>query len=402
MADVGIVMPVYTQKPEFLRQALESVLHQTFTDYRLVIVIDGAPEMEPLVQTIIADDPRVTLLSYVQNRGVAHALNIGFEPLFIDPNIIYLTWVSSDNIYEPRFLEILRRTLVIGPPELGIAYSSFQSIDNDGKLLNNEHQLASQRNYQSKSKERLLDYSLIGISFMYRSQIAKIVGAYAMEPVEDYDYWLRLAEHCEIRFIPVELVKYRVDSTFSVSARLHSTEAHRSWRYAFHLTRHQARCRRGIQPALTVIYPVVCSGEEQIARIENLYEQAFSNYVCRVLDLSPSSQPSASLGTIAHPVTEFVWMPGVPEVQALCRTIEQLATPYTLVLGANIFLGPLDIEFMMEALSTAGGDTISSFYTDDHSQVDLRHRAVPLARSNYYNELFRSTDLYDLLKTSYL
>lgn len=402
MTDVGVVMPVYTQKPEFLRQALESVLRQTFTDYRLVIVIDGAPDMESIVRAYIVDDPRVTLISCVQNMGVAHALNVGFEHLFSDPGIDYLTWVSSDNVYEPRFLEILRTTLVKGPQELGIAYSSFQSIDNDGKPLHNEHQLATQRNYQAQPKERLLDYSLIGVSFMYKSQIAKLVGDYGMEPVEDYDYWLRLAEYCEIRFIPVELVNYRVDSTFSVSARLHSTENHRRWRYTYHLARHQARWRRAILPTLTVIYPVVYSGVEQIARIENLYEQTYSNYVCRVLDLSPSQQPSVSLGAISHPVTEFVWMPGVPEAQALCKTLEQLATTYTLVLGPNIFLGALDIQYMMDNLIITGGDTISNYYTDDHSLIGYRHRSVPSTKTNYYNELFRSTDLYDLLKTSFI
>lgn len=114
MADVGVVMPLYTQKPEFLRQALESVLRQTFTEFRLIIVIDGAPDMEPLVRSIIAEDPRVTIISYVQNRGIAHALNTGFDLLFSEPSIQYLSWVSSDNVYEPRFLEILRGALVKG------------------------------------------------------------------------------------------------------------------------------------------------------------------------------------------------------------------------------------------------------------------------------------------------
>lgn len=108
MADVGVVMPVYTQKPEFLRQALQSVLHQSFTNFRLVVVIDGAPDMEPLVSSIIVEDPRVTVISYAQNRGIAHALNTGFDLLFSEPSIQYLSWVSSDNVYEPRFLEILR------------------------------------------------------------------------------------------------------------------------------------------------------------------------------------------------------------------------------------------------------------------------------------------------------
>lgn len=398
MVDVGVVMPLYTQKPEFLRQALESVLRQTFTEFRLIIVIDGAPEMEPLVQSIIAEDPRVAIISYGPNRGIAHALNTGFDLLFNEPNIQYLSWVSSDNVYEPRFLEILRDALVKGPQALGIVYSSFQSIDNEGNQLHNEHQLATQRNYQSQPKERLLDYSLIGVSFMYKSQVAKLVGGYGMEPVEDYDYWLRLAEHCDIRFIPVELVNYRVDSTFSVSAQLHSIENHRRWRYTYHLTRHQARFRRGIPPMITVLFPVVNAGAEEIARIENLYEQTYSNYECRVLDLSPTRQPSVLLGSIPHPTTEFVWMPEVVESHAICGALEHMSTPYTIVLGPKIFIGALDIEYMLEALITTGGDAISNYYTVDHSLIGFRHRHVPSTKTHYYNELFRSTDLYDLLK----
>ncbi|MEK5585268.1 glycosyltransferase [Paenibacillus sp. FSL P2-0536] len=401
MADVGVVMPVYTQKPEFLRQALQSVLHQSFTNFRLVVVIDGAPEMEPLVRSIIVEDPRVTVISYVQNRGIAHALNTGFDLLYSEPSIQYLSWVSSDNVYEPRFLEILRGALVRGPQELGIVYSSFQSIDNEGRFLHNEHQLATQRNYQSQPKERLLDYSLIGVSFMYKTQIAKLVGAYGMEPVEDYDYWLRLAEHCEIRFIPVELVNYRVDSTFSVSAQLHSVENHRRWRYAYHLTRHQARFRRGIPAMITVLYPVVNACADEITRIENLYEQTYSNYECRVLDLSTTRQPSALLETIPHPATAFAWLPGAVESHAICSAIEQLSTPFTIVLGPKVFIGALDIEYMLEALVTTGGDTISNYYTDDHSLIGFRHRHVPSTKGHYYNELFRSADLYDLLKTSF-
>ncbi|WP_339287754.1 glycosyltransferase [Paenibacillus sp. FSL E2-0201] len=398
MVDVGVVMPLYTQKPEFLRQALESVLRQTFTEFRLIIVIDGAPEMEPLVQSIIAEDPRVAIISYVPNRGIAHALNTGFDLLFNEPNIQYLSWVSSDNVYEPRFLEILRGALVKGPQALGIVYSSFQSIDNEGNQLHNEHQLATQRNYQSQPKERLLDYSLIGVSFMYKSQVAKLVGGYGMEPVEDYDYWLRLAEHCDIRFIPVELVNYRVDSTFSVSAQLHSIENHRRWRYTYHLTRHQARFRRGIPPMITVLFPVVNAGAEEIARIENLYEQTYSNYECRVLDLSPTRQPSVLLGSIPHPATEFVWMPEVVESHAICGALEHMSTPYTIVLGPKIFIGALDIEYMLEALITTGGDTISNYYTDDHSLIGFRNRHDLSTKTHYYNELFQSADLYDLLK----
>lgn len=401
VADVGVVMPVYTQNPEFLHQAIESVLRQTFTDYRLIIVIDGDPQMEPLVKVSTNNDPRVTIVSYLQNRGIAYALNTGFRILFDDPNISYLTWVSSDNVYEPLFLEVMRTALVKGPQDLGLVYSSFQSIDNNGTPLHDEHQLAALRKYQSQPKEKLLDSSIIGVCFMYKAQVAKRVGKYGMEPVEDYDFWLRLAEYCEIRYIPVELVNYRVYSTYSVSAQLMTTEQHRKWRYAFHLTRLQARCRRNILPAITILYPVLKSGPEELERLEQLYEQTFSNYVCRVLDLSLCRQPSAILASVSHPVTEFVWMPGVPLYHALSRAVvEGITTPFILILGPNPFMGYMDIEYMLENLIKTGGTAISNFYTDDHTLIGYRHKDAPSTKKDLYNELFRSADLKNILSTS--
>ncbi|UQZ36849.1 glycosyltransferase family 2 protein [Paenibacillus sp. PK3_47] len=396
MADVGVVMPVYIQNPEFLRQALESVLKQTITGFRLVIVIDGAPQMEPLVTGITGRDPRITVISYPVNQGVAHALNTGFKLLFEDPDIRYLTWVSTDNIYESYFLEILRAALVKGPPELGLVYSSFQSIDNEGNLLNDEHQLAALRQYQGRNKEMLLESSIIGVSFMYKADPAKIVGDYRLQPVEDYDYWLRLEEHCDIRYIPVELMKYRVNSSFSVSAQLLSTENHRKWRYTYHLTRLQARSRRGIPPAITILYPVQAADASHIAAVENIYEQTFSNYIFRVLDLSHDNQPTALLSEIHHPITEFVWMPGASVQHAVYRMLVSITTPYTLLFGPGLFTSYMDIEYLIDNLIRNTGTVISDYYTDDHTQIGYRHKGVPSVKPTLTNELFKTAELLEL------
>lgn len=396
MSDTGVVMPVYIQNPEFLRLALTSVLKQTYAGFRLVIVIDGAPQMEPLVKQIAANDRRVSVISYPDNKGVASALNTGFSILFDDPAIQYLTWVSSDNIYEPYFLEVLRRALLTGAPELGLVYSSFQSIDNDGKLTSNEHHLAALRQYQGQPKEKLLDSSIIGVSFMYKADVARIVGEYRMQPVEDYDYWLRLEEHCSIRFLPVELMKYRVNSSHSVSAQLNSIENHRNWRYTYHLTRLQARTRRGIPPLLTIVYPVQEVSPAHIAAIENIYEQTFSNYIFRVLDLSHDGTPSARMAEISHPITQFVWMPGSSVQHAVYRSLISVTTPYTLLLGADLFISYMDIQYMMENLMKHADVAISNFYTEDHTQIGYRHKGVPSVKQTLTNELFKTEELLEL------
>ncbi|WNS41777.1 glycosyltransferase family A protein [Paenibacillus sp. MMS20-IR301] len=396
--DTGVVMPVYTQRPDFLHQALESVLQQSLKEFHLIIVIDGDPDMLPLVRLYTAGDPRVSVISHSSNKGVAHALNTGFNLLFTDERIKYLTWVSSDNVYNPRFLELLRAALAKGREELGLVYSSFQSIDNNGKQLNDEHQLAALRQYQSQPKEKLLDSSIIGVSFMYKAGIARLVGDYGMQPVEDYDYWLRMTEYCDIRYIPVELMNYRVNSSFSVSAQLLTTEHHRRWRYMYHLTRLQARNRRNIHPVLTVLYPVEAAGDYVLA--ESFYEQTFSNYIFRVLDLSLSSRPSIELAAIAHPTTDFSWMPGAAVQHALYRSLEHIGTPFTMILGPEQFKGYLDVQYMLDNLILTGDAAISNYYTDDHTQIGYRHKSTPSVKDNLYNELFRTDALKELLGSS--
>lgn len=397
MRDVGVVMPLYIQQEDFLRDAIGSVLAQTYVHFRLIIVIDGAPQMLEAVKALTFGDNRVTLLSYPENKGVAHALNTGFDSLFHDEHIRYLTWVSSDNVYHPRFLDILRNTLLQGPPELGIAYSSFQSIDNAGAALHDERLLAGLRQYQSRPKEKLLDSSIIGVSFMYKTEFAKKAGGYAMEPVEDYDYWLRLTEHCEIRYVPVELMNYRVNSPHSVSASLTDPEGHRRWRYAFHLTRYMARCRRNIGFELTVLFPAGIPGTGGAGRLENLYDQSYSNYRLIVLDLSADGRATPELAAVPHPVTEFVHMPGASVQHALMRMLPGIDTSYVLVAGPSPFIAVTDMEYLMENLKVDATGASSNYYTPDHSLIGYRHNQMPADVPALYNELFRSERLAGML-----
>ncbi|MEC0240889.1 glycosyltransferase [Paenibacillus dokdonensis] len=393
---MGVVMPVYKQKPEFLKAALESILNQTLRQFRLIIVIDGAPEMEPLIRMFANDDPRVEIVSYPINQGVPHALNTGFDVLFQDPALLYLTWVSSDNIYRPEFLAVLRNSLAKGPETLGLAYSSFQNIDNHNTPLYDEAALAALRQYQGRSKEKLLDSSIVGVSFMYKTVYAKMVqGGYSLAPVEDYDYFLKLTDHCDIRYIPVELMDYRVDSTFSVSSQLKSTEAHRRWRYAFHLSRHLARCRRGIPPEIALLLPLREASPAAVERIEDLYEQTFSNYVCCILDLSPDQQVSTVLCQIAHPTTIFEWHPYQSAASAARISILQRHTPYAMLLDLKKFGYLTDLEILHQQLKKSPPYAFSSCYTPDYT--DVGYRTGLLAAPARSNELFYTQALSDLL-----
>ncbi|AET61125.1 glycosyltransferase [Paenibacillus terrae HPL-003] len=398
MADLGVVMPLYKQDPHFLKAAIDSIQSQQFQDFVVLIVIDGAPEMEPMVKTFIQNDSRFFILSQPKDQGVAKSLNIGFKEFFKHEQIQYLTWVSSDNIYYPSFLGTLREKLLKGPDELGLVYSSFQSINNEGKPLYDEFQLAVQRKYQSQPKDKLLDSSIIGVSFMYKSKYAKMIDGYLTVPIADYEYFLRITEHCEIRFLPVELMDYRVNSTFSVSSSLQTVEKHRNWRYTYHLARHQARIRRGIPHLLTVLYPLNKADSTATERIENLYEQTFSNYVCYVLDLSHDQQVSNVLSAISHPLTNFKWLPNVNEVNALFYIVQMVQTPFVMIINSKLYPVDTDLDILTNGLLKADSLVCSNCYTESHKEVGYRYPDSPFTIRHMYNELFRTEQLIKLLK----
>ncbi|TYP70121.1 glycosyltransferase family 2 protein [Paenibacillus methanolicus] len=395
MVDVGVVMPVYKQVPAFLEAAIQSILTQTLREFRFVIVIDGAPEMETLAREFVGSDPRVEIIRHDVNRGVAAALNTGFTHLDNDDRLLYWTWASSDNVYHPAFLEVLRGALHRGPKTLGLAYSSFNSIDNKGNRVLDGKGLLAQRAYQSQPKEALLDGSIIGVSFMYKAEFARKIEGYRLEPVEDYEYWLRLCEQCEIRFVPVELVDYRVDSTLSVSATLKSVHQHRRWRYAYHLARMEARQRRGIAPEVTLIYPLRSAGQDEIDRLENVYEQVFSNYHMHVLDLSVNMSVTRKLSEISHPTTAFRAFPNASWQAALRVFLRGVATPYTMVLDSRLFPEPMDLRILVQQLNRTGGDVLSDFYTDDR-QVGYRYPGDGRSVTDFAGELFRTPALAKL------
>lgn len=397
MVDLGIVMPVYKQKPEFLKAALDSVLNQTFTAFKLIIVIDGAPEMQPLAQSLVGQDPRVHIISYEVNQGVPHALNTGFAELFKEEQIKYFTWVSSDNVYRPPFLEILRSALIRGPQELGLVYSSFQSIDNNSVPLKDELALGALRKFQAKPKEALLDSSIIGVSFMYKAEYArKVIGGYSLAPVEDYDYWLKLTDHCDIKYIPVELMDYRVDSTFSVSAQLKTIEAHRQWRYAYHFTRYQGRLRRAIAPQITFLLPIQEASQQAVARIEDLYDQVFSNYICQVIDLSPDEQVNMVLKQIPHPCSAFEWLPNWQALPAALSVARSITTPYAMLLDLQHFHHVMEVQILYDQLHKQADSVFSSFYNSDQTDVYYRNEHVLAPMQTH--ELFRTPTLVRLLE----
>ena len=75
MPEVSVLMPVYNTRPEHLREAMESILAQTFTDFEFLILNDASsdPRVEEVVQSF--SDPRIVYAVNEKNLGISGSRN---------------------------------------------------------------------------------------------------------------------------------------------------------------------------------------------------------------------------------------------------------------------------------------------------------------------------------------
>lgn len=94
MAYIGIVVPVYSIKKEYLRQCVDSLRHQTFRDIQIILVDDGSPDdCGELCDGYIWQDDRITVVHHDENRGLPAARNTGLEAL----DAQWVTFVDGDD-----------------------------------------------------------------------------------------------------------------------------------------------------------------------------------------------------------------------------------------------------------------------------------------------------------------
>jgi len=98
---VSIIIPCYNQS-QYLDEALQSVLNQTYTHWECIIVNDGSIDTtEKIAKTWAAKDPRFQYF-YKENEGVSCARNFGLEKA----KGYYIQFLDSDDFLDKNKLEL--------------------------------------------------------------------------------------------------------------------------------------------------------------------------------------------------------------------------------------------------------------------------------------------------------
>lgn len=199
MVKVSVLMPVYKTKEEYLREAIESILNQTFADFEFLI-LDDCPEdrREAIVKSY--QDKRIKYIKNEKNLGITPSRNKLIDMSKGD----YLAVFDHDDISMPTRLEKQVKYLdehpecgVVGTKVSNIVYPKVSNDPTDDA----EIKLALMKNCviahsSSMIRKSVLDKNNIRYEEKY-------------SPAEDYALWCCLIPFTEFHNLDEVLFKYR-------------------------------------------------------------------------------------------------------------------------------------------------------------------------------------------------
>jgi glycosyltransferase involved in cell wall biosynthesis len=211
---VSVVMPCYNAAP-YLRQAVDSVMQQSYADVELVLIDDGSSDDSQIIAADLAQRYAGRISSLRTDRkGPYPARNVGLSRAQGE----FVAFLDADDYWTTDFIGKLHAALVGSGAAL--AYCGWQNVGATDRT--NEPYVPP--DYEAGDKLELLLRSAspwpIHAALTRRSVIDEVGGFdTALETCMDYDLWLRIAASRPIARVPEVLAYYRFHAGGQISSK---------------------------------------------------------------------------------------------------------------------------------------------------------------------------------------
>ena len=202
---VSVLIPTLNDAP-FLRESLESIVHQTYRDIEIIIIDDGSTDETPEIVASYAEaDQRIHLIRNEVTLGVASSLNLALDvargPL--------IARMDTDDI---SHLDRLARQVAMleAHPELDCLGTQVVLIDEEGRPLKHRWRLIPEH-HDALAWSLLLINPICHPAVVMRADKLRAAGGYDVAyRAEDMELWTRLACSTTLATLPEHLIAVRM------------------------------------------------------------------------------------------------------------------------------------------------------------------------------------------------
>ncbi len=205
---ISVVMPTYNPKPEWIKEAIESVRTQLYPNWELCIADDASSDsaIRPLLETYAREDARIKVVFREQNGHISAASNSALEIATGE----WIALLDHDDVLPEHALYCVVDA-IIKKPSIRFLYSDEDKIDADGHR--HDPHFKCDWNLDLFYSQNMCSH----LGVYHKSLIDKVGGfRIGIEGSQDYDLLLRCIEHIDvnaIHHIPRVLYHWRVHAT---------------------------------------------------------------------------------------------------------------------------------------------------------------------------------------------
>lgn len=204
---ISVIMASHNGE-RFIKEAMNSILSQTFSDFEFLIIDDGSTDLTAIILNEYAGrDQRIKIITNPQCLGLTKSLNIALGQAQGE----FIARMDDDDISQKNRFE-KQYDFMQKNPEFALVGSMAFLIDEKGETIG-EKKLASD---SEEIKNMLLfNNQIIHSSWFARNDILIKEGLYneKFKKAQDYEFVLRLASKYKIFNLPENLLKYRILKT---------------------------------------------------------------------------------------------------------------------------------------------------------------------------------------------
>lgn len=179
---VSIIVPCYSQA-QYLDEALQSVLDQTYANWECIIVNDGSPDQtEEIAQRWVAKDPRFVYLKK-ENGGLSRARNAGITIATGE----YILPLDADDKIGAKYVALVVQSF-LEDASLKVVYCKAEKFGIEDGLWQ----------LQPFSLNDLARFNMIFCSAMFKKEDWKLVGGYDVNMIyglEDWEFWIAILKN---------------------------------------------------------------------------------------------------------------------------------------------------------------------------------------------------------------
>lgn len=201
---VSVILCVYNDE-RFVRQAVKSLLTQTYRDFELLIVDDASTDgTHGILEEFAREDRRIHVLTNSTNLGLTKSLNIALREAHSE----LVARMDADDIALPHRLE-KQLAFLESHPDIDIVGTAYEWLDESGQVIGRPNVITNPDDIH-----RVLPRTnpLLHSSVMIRRTALERASGYdeSFRRAQDYDLWLRLSHMHHFANLPEVLMQKRL------------------------------------------------------------------------------------------------------------------------------------------------------------------------------------------------